>query len=200
MRDFWLLVFVLLLPAAVSAQEAGAASPQPFRKWDAGGGFGIGKAYDVVVPGLSGSAELSRYWTAHLKTTVEVATADTMNTAYTYDGRVSRQTSTTTGPAAFSSTLGYQFFENIFVHPYLVGGVRMVSESDSTQTYLSVPPYGVVSTETHPSRLLARPVLGGGVKSYFGNGRAFMRSELLLVIDPHGSPHGVFQLGVGIDF
>jgi hypothetical protein len=104
-----------------------------------------------------------------------------------------------TGPAAFSGTLGYQFLDNVFVHPYVVGGVRMASASNATRTWLSVPPYSA-SVQAQPSRLLARPLLGGGFKSYFGNGRAFMRSELLMTIDPHGSPHAVLQLGSGVDF
>jgi hypothetical protein len=202
MRNFWLLVVVLLLPAAASAQQTGVASPQPFRKWDLGGGIGIrfGETPDAVVPAGGWNAELNRYWTAHLKTSFAVMTAGQVDRAYSYDGRVSRQTLSTTGPAAFSAAVGYQFFENVFVHPYVVGGVRMASASNSTQTYLSVPPYGWMSTETQPSRLLARPVVGGGFKSYFGNGRAFMRSELLMAIDPHGSPHAVLHLGAGIDF
>lgn len=203
MRNFWFLVVVLLLPTAASAQQVGTASPQPYRTWDAGGGVGLrfGENNDAVVPFGSWNAELSRYWTAHLKTSIGVTTAgQTMYSGYTYDGRASRQTSSTTGPAAFSGTLGYQFFENVFVHPYVVGGVRMASASNMTQTFLNVPPYGTSSIQTTPSRLLARPLLGGGFKSYFGNGRAFMRSELLMAIDPHGSSHAVLQLGAGIDF
>jgi len=203
MRNFWLLVVTLLLPATGSAQSAGAPSPQPYRMWDAGGGVGFrfGETQDAVVSAGAWHAEVNRYWTAHLKTSIDVTTAgQTIYTGSTYDGRGYRQTSSLTGPAAFSGTLGYQFFDNVFVHPYVVGGVRMASASNTTQTWSSVPPYGVVSVQTQPSRLLARPLLGGGFKSYFGNGRAFMRSELLMAIDPHGPTHAVLQLGSGIDF
>ena len=161
----------------------------------------LGNTQDAVVPLGGWNAELGRYWTAHLKSSIGVTTAgQTIYSGYSYDGRVSRETWSTTGPAAFSATLGYQFFENVFAHPYVVGGVRMASASNGIRTWLSVPPYGVVSSQDSPSRLLARPVLGGGFKSYFGNGRAFMRSELLMAIDPHGSSHAVLQVGAGIDF
>lgn len=63
----------------------------------------------------------------------------------------------------------------------------------------SVLPYSS-STQSGLDRLLIRPVLGGGFKSYFGNGRAFMRSELLMAVDPHGSNHVVLQIGAGVDF
>ena len=45
-----------------------------------------------------------------------------------------------------------------------------------------------------------RPVIGGGFKSYFANGRAFMRTELLLAIGPNGTPHTILQIGSGVDF
>ena len=203
MKNFWLLVVVLLLPAAGSAQQAGTPPPQPYRTWDAGGGVGIrfGETRDSVVPLGAWRAEVTRYWTAHLKTSIDVTTAgQTIYTGTTSDARSYRQTMSVTGPAAFSGTLGYQFLDNVFVHPYVVGGVRMASASNTTQTWSSVSPYGPISTETQASRLLVRPVLGGGFKSYFGNGRAFMRSELLMAIDPHGAAHAVLQLGSGIDF
>ena len=56
MRNFWLLVAVLLLPAAGSAQPAGVPSLQPYRTWDAGGGVGIrfGETKDASSPAAPG--------------------------------------------------------------------------------------------------------------------------------------------------
>ena len=59
---------------------------------------------------------------------------------------------------------------------------------------------GPVSTDTTPSRVEMRPVVGGGFKSYFGNGRVFMRTELLMSINPHQSPNAILTIGAGVDF
>ena len=196
MKKLWLLMVVLMLPAEVLAQE------QPYRKWDVGGAIGLrfGEASDAVVPAGSWNAGFTRYWTAHLKTSIEVMTAgQSAYVDYSYTRLASRSTSTVTGPAALSATVGYQFLENVFVHPYVVGGLRAASVSERITTWTTGAPY-TGFTETGPNRLLTRPVAGGGFKSYFGNGRAFMRSELLMTVDPHGSPHAVLTVGAGVDF
>ena len=86
MKHFWLLIVVLALPVDALAQP----------KWDAGGGIGIrfGAKDDEVVPLGAWSAGVSRYWTAHLKTSVDVSTAgQTTYVGSSYDGRSSRFTS-----------------------------------------------------------------------------------------------------------
>jgi hypothetical protein len=98
-----------------------------------------------------------------------------------------------------SATAGYQFFDNVFVHPYITGGVRVASAFESTRVTSATFPYAS-STTTTPATLVTRPVAGGGFKSYFGNGRAFMKSELLMAVGPHGTSHAVLSVGAGIDF
>ena len=189
---------VLALPAGAWAQQTGPGT-EPYRKWDVGGGFGIrfGETGDEVVPGGSWNAQITRYWTAHVTSSFSVMTAGQVT--YTYPGALFVSQRTMTDPAAYSATAGYQFFDNEFVHPYIVGGARFASSATTTTVYTSRPPY-ISSSVASPSTLLTRPVVGGGFKSYFSNGRAFMRSELLMAVTPHGSPHAVLTIGAGVDF
>lgn len=192
------VLLVLALPAGVGAQTLDSG-PQPYRKWDLGGGLGIrfGETADAVVPGGSWNAEVGRYWTSHLKTSVGLMTAGQTSYPGTYVPSFIQRT--VTSPAAYSASVAYQFFDNAFVHPYIVGGARFASHSTASTTYLPRPPY-TSSTVTSPSILEARPVVGGGFKSYFANGRAFMRTELLMAVGPSGPQHAIFTIGAGADF
>jgi len=189
---------VLAVPGGVLAQSLDPGA-QPYRKWDVGGGMGIrfGETEDAVVPAGGWNTEVSRYWTAHVMTSFSLMTAG--QTSYTGPYVVNISQHTNTGPAAYSATAGYQFFDNVFMHPYVVAGARFASHSTTTTTYSARSPFNS-SSVTSPSVLEARPVVGGGFKSYFANGRAFMRSELLMAINPHGSPHAVLTIGAGVDF
>src|SRR5262245_58088034 len=73
----WMLpAAVLALPLNASAQQAGASTEEPFRKWDIGGGVNIrfGDNRDAVVPLGAWTADVGRYWTPHLKTSVAAMT------------------------------------------------------------------------------------------------------------------------------
>ena len=76
-----LMTFWFVLPVEVMAQEPDAAGRQPYRPWDISGGVAIrfGEHDDVVVPLGAWTAEVGHYWTAHLKTSVAVATAGQRN-------------------------------------------------------------------------------------------------------------------------
>jgi Outer membrane protein beta-barrel domain len=201
---FLLTAALLALPALASAQTANRPPAERFRKWDLGGGLGIrfGETDDAVVPLGNWMAEGSRYWTPHFKTSLLVTTAgQTSSSGYQYDPPAFRSISsrTTTRPAAFGLTAGYQFFDNEFIHPYLSAGVRFASAHVTTTVQSSRSSYSS-STVDAPDRLQRRPIVGGGFKSYFANGRAFMRTELLVAIGPDGTPHTIFQFGSGVDF
>ena len=199
-----LVLMALGLPMDVLAQPLGPPAAQPFRKWDIGGGLGIrfGETADVVIPIGSWSADLGRYWTPHIRTSVAIMT--TRQSRYR-DYNYLPQASTTiyaedvTHPAGCAASIAYQFFENQFVHPYVSAGARFASTYSNTITYSTRPPYQQVITSTQ-SHVEARPEIGGGFKSYFGNGRAFMRTELLMAVNPHGSPHAILTVGAGVDF
>src|SRR5262245_47158951 len=197
-----LLMLTLALPAQAIAQQGASESHPPFRKWDTGGGVGIrfGEGDDAVVRGITWMAEAGRYWTAHLKTSVAVTTAGQTSGDYFSTRSAFGSTVRTTRPAAYSGSVVYQFFDNVFVHSYVSAGARFAASSAVTKTYSALAPYALLSTDTTPTRTQLRPVIGGGFKSYFANGRAFMRSELLLAVDPYGSHHAVLQIGAGVDF
>src|SRR5215467_862639 len=199
-----LMTFWFGLPVAAMAQQPDAVK-QPYRPWDISGGVTIrfGQHDDAVVPAGAWTAEVGRYWTAHLKTSVTVATSGQNNySGIVYDPSASTTSSSesVTGPAALAVSGAYQFFENDFVHPYLSAGARFASASTSTRVYSTRAPYQFLGTFNTPERLQVRPTIGGGFKSYFGNGLAFMRTELLMSIAPHGSPNTILLIGAGVDF
>jgi hypothetical protein len=206
-RTRWvLLALALASPAEAMAQTAPTAA-NPFRKWDIGGTLAIrfGEKDDAVIPAGAWTAELGRYWTSHVKASFAVMTAGQTTyggSGYVYDpgALTSSYSRSVTRPAAFAASATYQFFDNEFVHPYVSAGARFASASTTTEVYSSRSPYGRLSSSTTPDRLEARPIIGGGFKSYFGNGRAFMRSELLMSVDQHGSAHAILQIGAGVDF
>ena len=201
-----LLALALALPAEAIAQTTAPTAINPFRKWDIGGGLNIrfGDNRDAVVPAGAWTADFGRYWTPHLKTSVAVMT--TRQEGYGGPGAFDPRAFTTsyreviTRPAGFGASVAYQFFDNDFVHPYVTAGARFATTSTSTDVYSTRPPYGPLLTTSTPDRLEARPVVGGGFKSYFGNGRAFMRSELAVSIAPHGSSNAILLIGAGVDF
>jgi len=204
----WVLPLMTLwfvLPVEATAQQPDAAARPLYRPWDISGGATIrfGEHDDAVVPLGAWTADFGRYWTAHLKTSVTVATAGQSNyRGIVYDPSASTTSSSesVTGPAALAVSGAYQFFENDFVHPYLSAGARFASASTSTRVYSTRAPYQFLGTFNTPERLQVRPTIGGGFKSYFGNGLAFMRTELLMSIAPHGSPNTILLIGAGVDF
>jgi hypothetical protein len=201
-----LLALAWALPAEAMAQTAPTAA-NPFRKWDIGGTLAIrfGEKDDAVIRAGAWTAELGRYWTPHVKTSFAVMTAGQKTydgSGFVYDPRAlaSSYSKNVTRPAAFAASATYQFFDNEFVHPYVSAGARFASTSTTTEVYSLRFPYGPLSSSTTPDRLEARPIIGGGFKSYFGNGRAFMRSELVMAIAPHGTGNAILLLGAGVDF
>jgi hypothetical protein len=194
----------LALPVSAAAQQVDRFPVERFRKWDIGGGLGIrfGERDDAVVPAGSWMAEGSRYWTPHFKTSIAVTTAG-QSTSYGYspDPRAAFSTygERRTSPSAYGFTAGYQFFDNEFVHPYVTAGARFASAHDIITVQSNKFPYESVITST-PEKLEVRPVVGGGFKSYFDNGQAFMRSEVLIAVGPNGARNVVLQVGWGVDF
>src|SRR5690242_1226472 len=147
---------LVALPAFASAQQVNQLV-EPFRKWDLGGGLGIrfGERDDAVVPAGNWMAEGTRYWTPHVKTSLQVTTAgQTSSYGYQYDPRAfqSLSSQTNTRPAAYGVTTGYQFFDNEFVHPYVSAGVRFASVHTVTTVQSLRPPY-LAFTAATPDRL-----------------------------------------------
>jgi hypothetical protein len=204
MRHVSLFLLAVALPAAATAQPIQPRASEPFRKWDVGGGVTIrfGETNDRVNPAGSWVAEAGRYWTPHLKASVVVTTAGQHNYGTSSYSTVSATwTEYVTAPAAYGAAITYQFFDNEFVHPYVTGGARFASSHEAITLSTYSPRLGSqLTTFTGPERFEVHPVLGGGFKSYFGNGRAFMRTELLFSMGPNGTRHGILLIGSGVDF
>jgi hypothetical protein len=199
------LAAMLARPAGARAQPPDVGARQPYRAWDISGGAAIrfGAHDDGVVPHGAWTAEVGRYWTSHLKTSVAVSTAGQENyvaTAFNPGAFTTSYSESVTQPAGFAVSGAYQFFDNDFVHPYVSVGAHFASASSETRVYSTRSPYQLLSTIQTPDRLEMRPTIGGGFKSYFGNGRAFMRSELVMAIAPHGTGNAILLLGAGVDF
>jgi hypothetical protein len=198
----FLAAAALGLPAIAAAQPLNGPT-EPSRRWDAGGGLTIRFGDDDrVVPLGSWILQAGRYWTPHLKTSVEVMTAGQRTfgaTSYTSVSRTS--TEYVTGSSAYGADLTYQFLDNEFVHPYITAGARFASSRETVviNTFEPRQPYTSVTLDG-PNRLETRPVFGGGFKSYFANGQAFMRSELLIAVDRNGMRNAILQIGWGVDF
>jgi hypothetical protein len=202
-RIRWVLALMALsLPVEAIAQQPGPLFREPYRKWDIGGGAALrfSQQADAVVPGGAWTGEFGRYWTSHIKTSVAVTTAgqSTSTSAFTAQSWTTRRT--TTVPAGLGASATWQFLDNEFVHPYVTAGARFASTSTLTKVYSNGLGYPLVLEDNSPNRIQVRGLIGGGFKSYFGDGRTFMRSELLVAIDPSGTAHAVLQLGVGVDF
>src|SRR5258708_39783741 len=72
----WTFVAALLFSTDALAQTPASPLQTPFRTWDVIGGIALrfGPQDDVIVPAGDWNAELGRYWTPHLKTSVTLAT------------------------------------------------------------------------------------------------------------------------------
>ena len=193
-----------------------------FRKWDFGGSLGIlganrtsyGLSETTGTGGYNfgdqftwaANIDAGRYFTTHLKADAGLMwSSERSFYKSTYTGAGPYSTSFgTVHPLSISGAMTYQFFENVFAHPYVSVGVRVTSFDEDIQTYTSSgnvqPPYLPPTLTSTPRRYEeAEPFIAAGYKSYF-NERAYMRSDFLIAFDKNGFSHGTLRLGLGIDF
>lgn len=153
---------------------------------------------------LYGGADFGWYWTDHWKTTIEGGVSSRAKlSAYSstvVDGR----------PATLYSTYGfvtrrlaigqqYQFYRNVWVHPFVGGGVDLTwEETDRSDDFLSTLPYGPRTAYPRRTEFLARPFTTFGLKAYM-TPRAFFRTDLKLVFDK-GVDEALVRFGLGVDF
>jgi hypothetical protein len=211
-----LLVGALMAVAAPAVAQPSPSAGRATPKWDAAAGFGLllsGQSR-ATTPAGDLVVDLGRYWTTHLKTTVQLSNAGRADNLYESDYRftpfpspsqtyTARETQTSARPAVVSAGVTYQFYENVFAHPFVSGGVRLawLSTTTTTSTHLSGPPYSTLSsTSTSGTTFDIRPTAAVGAKTYFANGRLFMRPEVLLVVDREGTPRAMVRVLVGSDF
>ncbi|HUR34382.1 MAG TPA: outer membrane beta-barrel protein [Vicinamibacterales bacterium] len=222
-----MLAALVLLASPAMAQKVDR-NGIPYRAWDvdAGVGFhsltgsdgGVGDQeqrydYDDWSPSWVASLGAGYFVTSHFKleagttflqryytTTSEQVILPTGQVANTYASHEIRQTQLT-----FAAT--YQFLENTFAHPYVSGGVRvgLLDIESQRGPYASVVTNnsyrGVVIdiVERHSRELRARPYVAIGSKSYFSE-RTFVRPEMVLAFNRHGTSQFGARLAFGIDF
>lgn len=198
----WMLMAAWLIPAAALAQEP--AGRAPYRTWESSAGLQLAlwPNDDAVVRTPAYNVDLGRFWTPHFETSATLtASAEERYDflSYTAFPGGSQYTSRRTRPAGLLLAGTYQFYENVFAHPYLsvggqIGWLEIVRKTESRTS-----PFTVTS-ETIGRSVEARPFVAAGFKSYFDNGRAFMRSELGVFVDPKGRPRAVIRIGAGAEF
>ena len=98
----------------------------------------------------------------------------------------------------------WQFRENSFMHPYVTGGVKIgILEEHRVRTpdLYRFGPQGVLvpPLDERTTRVLARPFIAGGFKSYISRS-VFVRSEGRVGVGSTGPRQISILAGVGFDF
>ena len=207
--------------AAIVTFSAGPADAQA--RWDLAGTTGLFTSHveendDTGFPddwsnAAHGGIVLGRYLTRHLKLELEALTTGRGSvhgaTAISFPGvpyPYWLYTEVQTSVHSVSGVTVWQFRDNEWVHPFVLGGVS-VDWDDSTivvpqQFYYGDPrgPSAPISegTREHAIDQHLRGVLGAGAKLYFTE-RAFVRTDGRLTWCPDRQ-HVTLRAGIGIDF
>ena len=208
---------LLSLALLALAPEARAQQPQPpapaGARWDVSGQLALlnrnktdlGSRWDhwYAAPVVEGSA--GHYWTPHLKTELEIATAgqgtiDSVEDAFvpgsTFPSqryRAHKLRETTVGATAV-----YQFFDNQWVHAFLGAGVEVARERHLADSLPALRPFQAVPAIDRTSYSV-RPVVSGGFKFYV-NERVFVRTEVRTALSTRRPLAIQWRGGVGFDF
>lgn len=216
------LVTICLLATAVHAQERTPTVtlvPPDSPRWDAAAhviwlgerrrsdAFQWNRWFGVA----SGGGSIGYYWTAHLKTEVDLSASGEDDT-YTYEivpipgsttplylQRNHELRFTTASAGLFG-----QFFENAWFHPFAGAGIELVRERQHIETVPPpVPPRGATvstppATETRVSHR-GRPFVATGFKAYVSD-HAYIRSDVRTSWTGDGIAALAWRTGVGVDF
>lgn len=220
MRATVLCLFVLL-----AAVEAAAQSPPAARRWDLAAETGVFanhppntalvESYDDWYHSPIFSLTAGRYLTSHVKVEGELLLSAEggrygqrlvdVSRDRLQPVAVDQMTRTDSGSLA----LAWQFFDNQWVHPFVLAGVSV----DFDRTTVRTAPYYVGDPRVVGSQLVltpggvdalgttttARALIGGGAKLYVSP-RAFFRADTRIGIGTGSSGHVAFRLGFGVDF
>jgi hypothetical protein len=217
------LVLLLLLVAA----EAAAQTPPKAPRWDvaASTGFFVGhpgdppgsESFDEWYNAATLGITAGRYLTSNLKLEGEL-TLSGEGSRYgvrlaplpgigPYPVSVELLTRTNSGSAA----LVWQFFENQWVHPFLMAGATFDFDHESVhmwqQSYFGTNPrvsgneilVASERTENLGTTRRVRGLLGGGAKLYVSPS-AFFRADARIGVGADAGGHVAFRLGFGVDF
>src|SRR5262245_27360053 len=156
---------------------------------------------------LYGGAIVGWYWTDNWKTEIEGGGSTKGELRGTETRFVIGQPTTVYSTYEFSTsrvTIGqqYQFFRNVWLHPFIGGGIDFTWESIERydEGYLSLPTPSFVRVE-HPEQqeFHTRPFGTLGFKAYM-TPRGFFRTDLKFVANSHGLDEVTLRFGFGVDF
>lgn len=219
-------ILLLLFALVAFTPSRGLAQTSAAPEWDAGASVGLfqsfpgsqqtGYSQDWYFEGRY-AASIGRYWTEHLKTEFELAsTGEGHRYAQRFANAPGVPPSYTFPVDEFfqlnqvSGRVVWQFFENSWVHPYVLGGVSYDIERQREQLpqpfyYPNAPrpnepPVPIAPAEGRGTRTVNRvgAIAGVGAKFYMSP-RAFFNAAFLTT---HTRPTHTVSLvgGFGIDF
>jgi hypothetical protein len=102
--------------------------------------------------------------------------------------------------------VSYQFFENVFAHPYLSAGAR-IEWTDIQKTRMgtafisgrSPTTVAIAPLNIRQGDVQTYPFAAAGFKSYFDE-RSFIRSEMSTSYNSRGLNQLTLRVGFGVDF
>jgi hypothetical protein len=221
-----------LLAVGVSLAAPGRATGQvvdregvPYRQWDVSGSAGVHIDREPTAGhvdwlgedrdwrgGFLVQGDLGRYWNSHMKTELSFGFISphvgyASEPVVLPEGTAFASIRTRSRRQQVAAAFTYQFFDNVFAHPYVSVGVRAtLHDSESIRqprawisTRTSTIEVAVPPRETREVDVLVRPILAAGFKSYF-NERTFIRSELSTAYARGGLSQWALRLGYGVDF
>jgi len=215
-----------LLATTASAQAGETVVRMP--AWDASGNLAIHffrasdldggddhYYYDSEALAQPG-AQVGRYVTPHLKVELGVrgpmqyTSYDTIHVPAPLPGGFAETwVDRRVRVVSFAPAITWQFFENTFMHPYVSAGVAVdlvdvhrfrEAGTESYPLSRATVRYDVPGIDTRETVVKARPFFAVGSKSYFGNGRWFVRPEAEIGVVKSRIGTGSLRLGVGVDF
>jgi opacity protein-like surface antigen len=216
-------VVIALCPASSAmAQQAISLVPADAPRWEVAAGAGwFGRAQtrstgafpdDIWLHAGSVAASIGYRWAPHFTLTGEAGTSSN-GRFYSYEpvavpGRPtpifqSREHGVRTTTA--SAAVAYQFFDNRWVHPFVMTGVEVAHERDRIESIVQpiVGPDGrggvpTASVEAKTTRAVL-PTVGGGFKFYVSE-RAFIDTGVRFSFDRGGLVSSTWRSGIGFDF
>lgn len=218
------ILFLVTATATHSAAQTAANLP----RWDIAVGAGVFVAHPQPLPEIDSyqgwyrswalSTGAGRYLSPHLKVEGEVTLTGAGRLYGQRDvevpgffGPYPILTERVTRTTSASGALVWQFFDNQWVHPFVLAGAALDFDrrTDLThrQTYYrgepNLPPREVVvaeeSLDHHGIDRVTRAFVGGGAKVYVSS-RAFFRADSRLALGSDESRHVLFRLAFGVDF
>lgn len=225
----------LAQPAVTPTTAGDQPIPRAARRWNADAGIGLfempTRVLDKDLQNVAGNrttfdpwtsasfeAGVGRYWNAHLKSELALAihqqlrTRDVERVAFPLlaDG-AQVFTDKTVDLTTLSMALAYQFREDAFIHPYVIGGLQLAwrrehrfRETREYTDYLGPFParpvrYTAAALDEYNDRWLMHPFVGVGSKFYVTRS-LYLRPEVTVTLGSGGRWLSTTRANVGVDF